>query len=86
LQSFAATPSSPAFWSSWKEQHGYGDNVCGPLPWASCNEPVAGGNWPGCAAALITHGLPSAETDPDGGDGVIINGRRKWFSDEVTDV
>jgi len=72
--------------ASGKEQHGYADNVCGTLSWASCTEPVAGGNWPGCAAALITHGLPSAGPDPDGGDGVIINGRCKWFSDEVTDV
>ena len=63
--------------ASWKEQHGYEDNVCGTLSWASCNEPVAGGNWPGCAAALIAHGLPSAEIDPGGGDGVTINGRRK---------
>jgi ankyrin repeat protein len=72
--------------ASWTEQHGHGDNVCGTLSWASCNEPVADGNWPGCAEALIAHGLPAAEADAQGGDGVIIDGRRKWFSEEVTDI
>jgi hypothetical protein len=72
--------------ASWKEEHGHGDNVCGTLSWASCNEPVADGNWPGCAEALIAYGLPAAAADVQGGDGVIIDGRRKWFSDEVTDI
>jgi ankyrin repeat protein len=72
--------------ASWKEEHGHGDNVCGTLSWASCNEPVADGNWPGCAEALIAYGLPAAEADVQGGDGVSIDGRRKWFSDDVTDV
>ena len=31
----------------------------------------------------FAHGLPAAEADPQGGDGVIIGGPRKWFSDEV---
>jgi hypothetical protein len=72
--------------ASWTEEHGHGDNVCGTLSWASSNEPVAGGDWAGCAEALIAHGLPAAEPDPRGGDGVLIDGRRKCFSDEVTDI
>ena len=71
--------------ASWKEQHGHGDNACGTLSWASCNEPVDGGDWVGCAEALIAGGMPAAQPDPDGSDGVIIDGRRKRFSDEVRD-
>ena len=72
--------------ASWKEEHGYGDNVCGTLAWASCNEPVAGGDWVGCAQALVEHGLPRATPDPDDPDWVLIDGRRKRFSDEVAAV
>jgi hypothetical protein len=71
--------------ASWKEQHGHGDNACGTLSWASCNEPVDGGDWLGCAEALIAGGMPAAQPDPDGPDSVIIDGRRKRFSDEVRD-
>jgi hypothetical protein len=71
--------------ASWKEQHGHGDNACGTLGWASCNEPVEGGNWLGCAEALIAHGMPAARPDPEGPDSVIVDGKRRWFSDEVTD-
>jgi hypothetical protein len=70
----------------WTEQHGYGDNVCGALSWASCNEPVEGGDWVGCARALLDHGMPRAEPDHDGSDWVWIGGRRKRFSDEVSEV
>jgi ankyrin repeat protein len=71
--------------ASWKEQHGHGDNACGTLSWASCNEPVDGGDWLGCAEALIAGGMPAAQPDPEGSDGVIIDDRRKRFSDEVRD-
>ena len=70
--------------ASWKEPHGYGDNVCGTLSWASCNEPVEGGDWVGCAEALVAHGMPSARPDPGNAESVIVDGRRKRFSEEVT--
>jgi ankyrin repeat protein len=72
--------------ASWKEEHGYGDNVCGTLGWASCNEPVEGGDWVGCAEALVAHGMPAASPDPDNAECVIVDGRRKRFSEAVTEV
>ncbi len=72
--------------ASWKETHGYGDNVCGSLSWASCNTPVEGGDWPGCAEALVAHGLPPARPDPEGSDAVMVDGVRRRFSDDVADV
>ena len=69
--------------ASWQEQHGHGDNACGTLSWASCNEPVEGGDWLGCAEALVAHGMPAAQPDPAGTDSVLIGGHRKWLSDEV---
>jgi hypothetical protein len=60
--------------------------VCGTLSWASCNAPVAGGDWLGSAKALVAHGLPPAQADPQGSESVIINGQLKRFSAEVTDV
>ena len=72
--------------AKWTEEHGYGDNLCGTLSWASCNQPVAGGDWVGCAQALVDHGLPRATPDPEDPDWVHIDGRRKNFSDEVKDV
>jgi ankyrin repeat protein len=72
--------------ASWKEEHGHGDNVCGTLSWASRSEPVEGGDWAGCARALIEHGMPGAMPDPEDPDWVLIDGRRKRFSDEVSDV
>jgi ankyrin repeat protein len=72
--------------ASWTEEHGFGDNVCGTLSWASCNEPVAGGDWAGCASALVAHGMPRATPDPQDPEWVVIDGRRKRYSDEVSEV
>ncbi len=72
--------------ASWKEEHGYGDNVCGTLAWASRTAPVEGGDWVGCARALLEHGMPAAKPDPEDPEWVLIDGRRKRFSDEVSDV
>src|SRR5215468_5820551 len=72
--------------ASWREEHGYGDNACGTLSWASCNEPVAGGDWAGCAQALLDHGMPGATPDPEDPDWIRIDGRRKRFSEEVSEV
>ena len=71
--------------ASWTEEHGYGDNACGSLSWASCNEPVEGGDWTGCARALLDHGMPRATPDHEDPEWVLIGGRRKRFSDEVSE-
>ena len=67
------------------ERHGFGDNVCGTLAWASTNTPAEDGDWVGCAQALRDHGLPPATPDPEGSDGVCIDGRVLGFSDAVAD-
>ena len=72
--------------ASWREQHGFGDNACGTLSWASCNEPVAAGDWIGCAEALLASGMPAARPDPAGSNAVMIDGKLKHFSDAVRDV
>jgi ankyrin repeat protein len=71
--------------AKWTEQHGYGDNACGALSWASLNEPVEGGDWVGCARALLDHGMPRATVVPDDPACVLVAGIRKQFSDEVTE-
>jgi len=71
--------------ANWKEQHGHGDNACGTLSWASLNEPVEGGDWVGCARALLDYGMPRATAVPDDPECVLIAGIRKHFSDEVTE-
>jgi hypothetical protein len=85
----AATPPLLSFLlghgASWTEEHGFGDNVCGTLGWASVNEPVEGGDWLGCAEAQVAHGMPGAQPDPASADSVLVAGRRKWFSDEVAE-
>jgi hypothetical protein len=72
--------------ANWTEEHGFGDNASGGLSWASCNEPVEGGDWVGCARALLDHGMPRATRDPADPDAVVIAGRSKHFSDEVREV
>ncbi|WP_407147374.1 hypothetical protein [Bradyrhizobium sp. ORS 86] len=72
--------------AQWTEQHGFGDNASGTLSWASCNGPVGGGDWAGCAQALLDHGMPRAAPDGDDPEWVLIGGRKKLFSDEVRDV
>lgn len=71
--------------ATWTERHGFGDDVSGSLSWASLNRPTEDGDWVGCAEALVAHGFPGAQPDPGGSDGVIVEGRLKWFSDEVTE-
>jgi ankyrin repeat protein len=71
--------------ASWREMHGFGDDASGTLSWASVNEPEPGGDWLGCAEALVAHGMPGAEPGPVDSGTVVVDGRRKRFSDEVTD-
>jgi ankyrin repeat protein len=71
--------------AKWTEQHGFGDNASGSLSWASCNEPIEGGDWAGCARALLDHGMPRATAIPDDPEWVLIAGVRKRFSEEVTE-
>ena len=72
--------------ASWHEAHGYGDDVLGTLSWTSVNEPVADGDWAGCARALRAYGLAKAESDPTDPERVLIDGRPHRFSPEVTQV
>jgi hypothetical protein len=72
--------------ASWREEHGHGDDVIGTLSWTSINEPVADGDWAGCARALVAHGLPAAQHDPADAETVVVDGRRARFSAEVTEV
>jgi hypothetical protein len=72
--------------ASWREEHGHGDDVTGTLSWASINEPVEGGDWAGCAQALVAHGLPAAAPDPADVETVVMDGRRGRFSPDVAEV
>lgn len=72
--------------AQWTEQHGFGDNASGSLSWASCNEPVEGGDWAGCAQALLDHGMPRAVPDRDDPETILVAGRKKTFSDDVREV
>ncbi len=44
-----------------------------------------GGDWPGCARALLAHGMPRGEPDAEP-DVVRVEGVRMRFSEEVADV
>jgi ankyrin repeat protein len=65
----------------WTERHGFGSNVCGTLAWASCNRPVEGGDWLGCAEALVAHGMPRASALTPEGALVIGRGRYEFSAD-----
>jgi hypothetical protein len=71
--------------ASWTESHGFGDDVSGTLSWASTNTPTDDGDWLACAEALVAHGMPAAQPDPQSADSVLMRGQRKRFSDEVTE-
>ena len=71
--------------ATWTERHGFGDNACGGLSWASLNQPVEGGDWVGCARALRDHGMPGAIAIAGDSEHVMVAGVRRQFSDEVTE-
>lgn len=70
--------------ASWTEEHGFGDNACGTLSWASWNRPVDDGDWVGCAEALVDFGMPGAQRDIEHPDCVLVAGERRRFSEDVT--
>lgn len=72
--------------ASWREQHGYGDDVVGTLSWTSINEPAKDGDWVACARALVAQGMPTAEHESANSETVTIAGRKARFSAEVTEV
>lgn len=77
--------------ASFREEHGYDSDVLGTLSWASLNEPHGEGDWPGCAAALLAHGLPRAEPvgdlDPSAAARELrIDGRTMTFAADAADV
>jgi hypothetical protein len=74
--------------ANWREPHGYGSDALGTLSWASVNEPTDFDrpDWPACARALLAHGLPAIERDPEHAGRVLIEGRSMQFSDEVTEA
>ncbi len=71
--------------AKWTEQHGYGDNACGTLSWASCNEPVEGGDWAGCARALRDHGMPGAIAIAGDSEHERVARVRRQFADDVAE-
>ena len=77
--------------ASFREQHGYGSDVLGTLCWASLNTPRSDGDWPGCAAVLLEHGLPAATALPESEQEkpnrtVLIDGRKATLPPDVADV
>jgi len=70
--------------ASWEEEHGFGDNACGTLSWASWNRPVDDGDWVGCAEALVDYGMPGAQQDSEHPDCVLVGGKSRRFSEDVT--
>jgi hypothetical protein len=72
--------------ASWHEKQGFGDDVVGTLSWASVNEPIADGDWVGCAHALLRHGLEKGTSDPADPERVLVEGRWVRFAEEVASV
>ncbi|MFL9874475.1 ankyrin repeat domain-containing protein [Paraburkholderia megapolitana] len=72
--------------ASWQEKHGYDSDVIGTLSWASVNEPVADGDLVACTRALLAHGMPAAQRDPDNPELVLIAGRKAQFSEEIANI
>ena len=76
--------------AQWTERHAYGDNCAGTLCWASLNQPEStepgGGDWLGCAQALIDHGMPLARPDPEAPGCVLIDGSRQRYPEEIADL
>ncbi len=72
--------------ADWRAQHGFGDNVCGTLSWASVNRPVPEGDWTACAEALLQHGLPAGRPDPRSPTAVMIEATSRTFSEEVAEM
>ncbi|WDZ95934.1 hypothetical protein Herbaro_21060 [Herbaspirillum sp. WKF16] len=72
--------------ADWRTLHGFGDNVCGSLSWASLNRPVDGGDWVGCAQALRAGGLPPVRPGLEGEGVVMIAERRYQFPEDVAEA
>ncbi|RFU48972.1 ankyrin repeat domain-containing protein [Paraburkholderia sp. DHOC27] len=74
--------------ASWRETQGFGDDVLGTLSWASLNEPelALGGDWVGCARALIASGVLQAGRDSANPERLLIGGQSRRFSDAVTEA
>lgn len=77
--------------ATFREPHGYNSDVLGTLSWASINQPRNDGDWPGCAAAMLRHGLPAATPLPDSQQQkpfrtVRIDGRDATFPEDVAEI
>ena len=77
--------------ATFREPHAYNSDVIGTLAWASINQPRGDGDWPGCAAALLAHGMPGASLLPDTDAArplrkLLIDGRTLWFTEDVAEV
>lgn len=71
--------------AQWTEEHGFGDNACGTLSFASVDKPEPDGDWLACAQALVAHGMPPAKRNPRDPSSVLVAGVARHFSEEVTD-
>ena len=77
--------------ASFREQHGYNNDVLGTLSWASLNVPRGDGDWPACAAVLLANGVPGATPLPEDvaakpARKVLIDGRTMSFAEDVAEV